>query len=290
MSGSHRSGGHDREYGPYHGRDHRGHGGYEAGSGGYRLGGYQAGSGAHRAATGHRTGTGTHRVVREPHTGRRVAITLAGVGVGAVACVLAAVAILGGSDGHGNASGQVVGSSAAESTPMDRTERSLVPDTCTTVGDDLAARLAPGATRNQADNYQGNDRQNQCVWGAYTGDRKRQLTVELRAIPGNGDRTATDAAGAAFASERKDDESGKALLAGQELTEKRGLDDVGDEGYAVYSVDGAQGSGEAIANVRAANVLVTVHYSGSDKGDPLAAKTAINGAVQAAKAVLQNLD
>ncbi|WP_157430476.1 hypothetical protein [Actinomadura macra] len=292
MSGSHRSGGNDREYGPYYGRGPSGHGGPEAGSGGYRLaGGFEAGSGGHRAGSGHRSGSGSHRVVRDRHTGRRVAIMLAGVGVGTVACVLAAVAILGGAGkSRDGGSGQVVGSSAAESTPMAKAERSLVPDSCTTLGDDVAARLAPGATRTPADSYQGNDRQNQCVWGAYTGDRKRQLTVELRAVGGTGDQTATDAAHSTFASERRDDESGKALLANQELTEKRGLNDVGDEGYAVYSVDEGQGSGEAIANIRTANVLVTVHYSGSDRGDPLASRTAINGAVGAAKAVLQYLD
>ncbi|WP_242903014.1 hypothetical protein [Actinomadura terrae] len=239
--------------------------------------------------------SGSHRAVREhrPRRRRRAAITLAGVGVGLVACGFAAFALLGGGGGDG-ASGKAVGGGATESSPMTgspsiKAERALVPDACTLVGDELAGRLAPGATRNQADGYQSDDRQNQCVWGAYTGDRKRQLTVELRAIAAAAQRTPTDTARAMFASERKDDESGKGLPAGQELTEKRGLDDVGDEGYAVYSVDEGQGSGEAIANVRAINVLVTVHYAGSDDRDPLAPDDAVDGAVEAVKAVLRNL-
>ncbi|MBT2210443.1 MULTISPECIES: hypothetical protein [Actinomadura] len=238
--------------------------------------------------------SGSHRAVRErrPHRRRRAAIMLAGVGTGVVACAAAAFALLGGGDG--GASGRAVGNGATESAPMTGTptikaERSLVPDACTLVGDDLAGRLAPGAARNQADGYQADDRQNQCVWGTYTGDRKRQLTVELRAIAAAAQRTPTDAARTAFASEREDDESGKGLPAGRELTEKRGLNDVGDEGYAVYSVDEGQGSGEAIANIRAINVLVTVHYAGSDERDPLPADAAVDGAVEAVRAVLRNL-
>ncbi|WP_242888910.1 hypothetical protein [Actinomadura litoris] len=240
--------------------------------------------------------SGSHRAVRErrPHRRRRAAIMLAGVGTGVVACAAAAFALLGGGGGDGGASGRAVGNGATESAPMTgsptiKAERSLVPDACTLVGDDLAGRLAPGAARNQADGYQADDRQNQCVWGTYTGDRKRQLTVELRAIAAAAQRTPTDAARTAFASERKDDESGKGLPAGREVTEKRGLNDVGDEGYAVYSVDEGQGSGEAIANIRAINVLVTVHYAGSDERDPLPADAAVDGAVEAVRAVLRNL-
>src|SRR5437868_4835917 len=167
VSGSYRSGGDHREDGPHHGRGPAG------------PGGDQTSYGGDRAGRGHRTGSGSHRVVRDPRAGRRVAIMLAGVGVAAVACVLAAVALLGsaGKDADG-AAGQVVGSSAAESTSMAKVERSLVPHACTMVGDDLAARLAPDASRTQADSYQSNDRQNQRVWGAYIADRKRQLTVE----------------------------------------------------------------------------------------------------------------
>ncbi|TDD94978.1 hypothetical protein [Actinomadura rubrisoli] len=281
MSGSHDSGGHRADSGGYH-----------ADSGGYRTesGGYRTSTGGYRSASGnYRAGSGSHRVVRERRTGRRVAILLAVVGAGAVACALAAFAFLSGGTSGDRDSGQVVGSGSPDGSPTSKGELTLVPDACTLVDDALAGRLAPGAARNQADSYQGNDRQNQCVWGAYAGERKRQLTVELRALAGAAGQSATAAAQRAFASERADDESGKGLLAGQELTEKTRLGDVGDEGYVVYSVDTGQGSGEAIANVRSVNVLMTIHYSGSNKGDPLDSKAAANGVVEVAKAVLQRL-
>ncbi len=80
------------------------------------------------------------------------------------------------------------------------------------------------------------------MWGAYAGDTKRQLTVELRAIEGSADQTPTAAATKTFTSERGADESGKALLPGQKLTDKIRLEGVGDDGYIVYSVDGKQGA------------------------------------------------
>ncbi|MFI0447609.1 hypothetical protein [Actinomadura sp. 6N118] len=239
-----------------------------------------------------RTGSGSHRVVRKKQSSRRWAFVLAGVVAGAAACVLAAFVIMsGGGVGEGaHSGGEVANSGAADTTPQTTGERSLVPDACQLVGNELAGRLAPNADRTQADNYQSNDRQNQCVWGAYTGDRKRQLTVELRAIVAAGGQSATDAARASFDAERKADESGKALLAVQELTEKRRLTDVGDDGYVVYSVNDSQGSSEAIANVRVGNVLVTIHYSGSNKGSPLSESVAIDGALEAAKSAVTGLN
>ncbi|MFG2002662.1 hypothetical protein ACGFNU_26235 [Spirillospora sp. NPDC048911] len=239
-----------------------------------------------------RTGSGSHRIVREKQRSRRLAFALAGVVAGTAACVLAAVAIVSGLGvgAREQSGGEVSNSGASDSTPMTKGERSLVPDACELIGDELAGRLAPKADRTQADNYQSNDRQNQCVWGAYLGDRKRQLTVELRAIAATGVQGPTDAARASFEDERKADESGKALLATQELTEKRRLTDVGDDGYVVYSRNDNQGSGEAIANVRVVNVLVTVHYSGSNKGSPLSASNAIDGALEAAKSAVTGLN
>ncbi|HEU5027267.1 MAG TPA: hypothetical protein VFV01_20275 [Spirillospora sp.] len=270
-----------------------GSGGYASGSGGYASGsgGYPSGSGGHRTGSGgYRTSSGSHRVARERRGGRRGAILLAAGGAVA-ACALAVFVILhgvGGGSEHGT--GQAVGSGATDSSPTAGGERSEVPDSCSVVGGDLINRLAPGAEQNPADNYQNNEQQNGCVWGAYAGDNKRQLTVELRAVAGTASQTPTAVAQSTISSERTADESGKSLLAGQELTEKSDLQGVGDEGYLVYSVDKGQGSGEAITNVRLANVLVTIHYSGSDGGDPLSSKDAGDGATEAAKAVLQALD
>ncbi|MWA03718.1 hypothetical protein F8568_025700 [Actinomadura sp. LD22] len=267
-------------------------GGYASGSGGYATesGGYPSGSGGHRAGSGgYRTSTGSHRVARERRGGRRGAILLAAGGAVA-ACALAVFVLLhgvGGGSEHGT--GQAVGSGATDSSPTASGERTEVPDSCSVVGGDLINRLAPGAEQNPADNYQNNEQQNGCVWGAYAGDNKRQLTVELRAIAGTASQTPTAVAQSTISAERSADESGKALLAGQELTQKSDLQGVGDEGYLVYSVDKGQGSGEAITNVRLANVLVTIHYSGSDGGDPLSAKDAGDGATEAAKTVLQAL-
>lgn len=268
-----------------------GSGGYGSGSGGYasESGGYASGSGGHRAGSGgYRSGSGSHRVARERRGGRRGAVLLA-AGATVAACALAVFVILhgvGGGSEHGT--GQAVGS-GADSSPTAGGERTEVPDSCSVVADDLVNRLAPGAERNPADNYQNNEQQNGCVWGAYAGDNKRQLTVELRAIAGTASQTPTAVAQGTISSERSADESGKSLLAGQELTEKSDLQGVGDEGYLVYSVDKGQGSGEAITNVRLANVLVTIHYSGSDGGDPLSSKDAGDGATEAAKTVLQAL-
>ncbi|MEV5825610.1 hypothetical protein AB0L25_08535 [Spirillospora sp. NPDC052242] len=285
----------------------QGPGGYESGSGGYESGsGRYAGSrrsdGGEYARSprsprdssgrggGYRTGTGSHRIVREERRGRRWGIALAGACAGIAACVLAVFVVMSGSgtDG-GDGTGRIVGSGASESASAGTAEFAGVPDSCTIVDSDLIGRLAPDAERNEADNYQGNDRQTQCVWGVYTGDQKRQLTVELRAIEAAGGQSATATAQRTYASEQKVDEAGEALLEGQELTDKRRLDGVGDEGYVVYSVDDQHGTGEAIANVRFVNVLVTIHYGGSAGDDPLSHDAAGDGAVEVVEAVLAKL-
>lgn len=289
------SGPYQRETGPYQ----AGSGGYRSESGGYGTdtGGYRAGGGGRRTESGgyrSDTGgyrTGSHRVARERGGGRRWGVILGGIVAGIGVCVLAVVVILGGVGASGDKDGgDIVGSGAAESSPTAKGERALVPDSCEIVGQDLVDRLAPGSERTQADNYQSNERQNQCVWGAYAGDTKRQLTVELRAIAGTADETPTGTATKTFTSERAADESGKALLPGQKLTDKIRLKDVGDDGYIVYSVDGKQGAGEAVGNVRLANVLITIHYSGSDDGDPLSSKAATDGTTEVAKAVVEALN
>ncbi|MEU6038870.1 MULTISPECIES: hypothetical protein [Actinomadura] len=247
-------------------------------------------SGSHRSGN-HRAGSGSHRRVgRERRPGRRLAALLAGVAAGVGVCVLAAFAIFSGLGvgRDGGESGEVIGSGAAETTPA-RGERNHVPDACEVLSREIADRLAPGAQSNPADNYQASDQQSQCVWGAYNGERKRQLTVELRAIT-DGQGGPVEAARRTFADERAADESGKALLAGQELTEKRDVEGVGEEGYVVYSVDKGQGSGEAIANVRLGNVLVTVHYGGGDDGDALGSSAAMDGAEEAVKGAVDGLN
>lgn len=296
------SGPYQRETGPYQaagggyrsdsGRYGTGTGGYRTGEGGRRTGsgGYRSDPGGYRSDSGGYR-TGSHRVARERGGGRRWGVILGGIVAGIGVCVLAVVVILGGVGASGDKDGgDIVGSGAAESSPTAKGERALVPDSCTIVAQALVDRLAPGSERTQADNYQSNERQNQCVWGAYAGDTKRQLTVELRAIAGSATETPTDTATTTFTSERAADESGKALLPGQKLTDKIRLKGVGDDGYIVYSVDAKQGAGEAIGNVRLVNVLITIHYSGSNEGDPLSSKAATDGTTEVAKAVVEALN
>ncbi|MFC4910721.1 hypothetical protein [Actinomadura gamaensis] len=274
--------------GEYAGRS----GEYAGRSGAYgaRSGEYAGQSGGYGTRSGEfRTRSGSHRVVRERRRGRRVVAVLAGVAAGAGACALAALVIISGLGGHDRgSSGQIVGSTAQ--TPAARAEKTAVPDACTLLDPKIADRLAPNAERGPADNYASSDRQNQCVWGAYSGEHRRQLSVEMRALPGTQSQSPTDAARGAFASERSADESGKALLPGQEITDKIRPNGLGDEAYVVYSVDKGQGSGSAVANVRVGNVLVTVHFSGSDGNDPLATDAAVSGAQDAARSVIGALN
>ncbi|MCP2335574.1 DUF4744 domain-containing protein [Actinomadura rupiterrae] len=259
-----------------------------------RSDGYPARSDGYASYPGPRSGeyrtrSGSHRIVRERRRGRRLAAVLAGVAAGAGACALAAFVIISGVGGHDRGSaGQIVGSTAQ--TPAAKAEKTAVPDACTLLDPKIADRLAPRAERGPADNYASSDRQNQCVWGAYSGENHRQLSVEMRAVPGTQSQSPTDAARASFASERTADESGKALLEGQQITSKTRVTGLGDEAYVVYSVDKGQGSGSAVANVRIANVLVTVHYSGSDGNDPLGGDAAVAGVQDVARSVVGALN
>ncbi|WP_103937883.1 hypothetical protein [Thermomonospora echinospora] len=263
---------------------------YEGGrrrSGEYRSGRYDAG----RSTGGRypRGSSGSHRIVHSRPPRRRLAAVLLGAAAGVAACILAVFLVLGMNEGDKDTGGIAnSGATTGEDAPGSG-ERTIVPDACQTVSDDLAAELAPDADRTQSDTYQASDRQNQCVWGAYTGKHKRVLTVELRAIAGTGGRTGADTAGQTFQTEREADESGKSLLAGHKLTEKRDVQDVGDEAYVIYAVDSAQDSGEAIVNARLGNVLVTVHYSGTDDGKELGADPAIDGATDVAKEAITAL-
>ncbi|TDB91279.1 hypothetical protein E1264_02055 [Actinomadura sp. KC216] len=298
MSGSHRGGG-DRGTGgagedPRRpGRDPRRHPApgdrtYRTETGPHHPGTYRPGSGGH--PRGHQPGGRRAARARRRRNGWRWAVILGSVGAGVGICLLAVFAVLTGVGSGGDPGGGRAVGSATESGPSPYGERTAVPDSCASVAQGLVDRLAPGAERTEADRNEGDDRQSQCVWGAYTGDARRQLIIELRAIPGTGNRTPTEAARATFTSERTADETGKAVLTGQEITDQNRLTGVGDDAYVVYSVDKGQGSGEAVSNVLLGNVLITIHYSGSDDGEPLPSQTAKGGAVDVAKAVIQGMD
>ncbi|MFC0040303.1 hypothetical protein [Actinomadura rayongensis] len=235
-----------------------------------------------------RTGTGGHRVAgrRRQRRGGRGAV-IAGVAVGIAACAGAAIVLLTGA--HVLDDGRVGGDSVAARTPLARADRADVPDACTVFPADLAGRLAPGADRTPADNYQASDRQNQCVWGVYTGDRKRLLTVELRAIAPSGGGSAASRAAATLRAERTADESGRSLVDGQRLTGTSRIRGLGEDNYVVTSQDSGDGSASAVTNVRVGNVLVTVRYGGTDRGRPLATAQVVSGAEQAARAAIGEL-
>jgi hypothetical protein len=263
------------------------------GSGDHRYGE----SGNHRPAAGGqyrssgpypRGGSGSHRIVHSRPPRRRRAAILIGAVAGVALCLLAVFVVLGvlGGESESPSGGSTEAAVQSGGSSGDPGERSSVPDACTAVSDDLASELAPNADRTQSDTYQASDRQNQCVWGLYTGKNKRVLTVELRAVTGGQGQTGTVKASQNFESERNADEDGKGLRPDQRLTERREIGDLGEEAYAIYAVDDSQKAGEAVVNLRHGNVLITVHYSGGNSGSPLGADEAIEGATAAAKEAL----
>jgi hypothetical protein len=169
-------------------------------------------------------------------------------------------------------------------------ERQVVPDACDLVSDRVTRSLVPQADRTQSDAFTVTDSHNQCVWSRFGDQERRQLTVELRAVARTGTGSAADAAQRTLESEREADETGRGLPAGQKVTVKRDVEDAGDSGYLTYSLHGAQRFGEAIVNVRSANVLVTVHYAGGNGAEaPLPSAKAIDGALEAARDALTAL-
>jgi hypothetical protein len=235
--------------------------------------------------------SGSHRMAGDRPERRWPVIAMAGAAVGAVVCGTAVVVVLSRGAAPGPETGLTSRGMSAESSPMPvRTERQTVPDACGLVTDQIARELVPDADRTQADTFAATDAHNQCVWSKFGDTQRRQLTVELRAIRATGNRSADDAASATLRSEKTADEAGKGLPEGQRVSVKRTVDDVGEEGYLTYSVQSAQRFGEAIVNVRAVNVLITVHYGGGDGSTvPLSSKEAIDGALRAAKETISAL-
>jgi hypothetical protein len=185
---------------------------------------------------------------------------------------------------------------AAENSPMNSlqgSERDAVPGACDTLSASLAAKLAPGADRSETVATQ-TDQHSECAWSVYGADRSRQLNVELRAIAAGGGTSATDTAIRTFDDEWRSDRQGKDLADGAKVHDSRGVTGVGEQAYVVYTVDGTDAIGAAVANARLANVLVTVHFSGGDhlrtNGKPLSSGTAGDGALQAARDIISKLE
>jgi hypothetical protein len=254
-------------------------------------GGYRTASGSHRAATGghHTVGAGGGSGGGRPGRGRLLLI-LTGAVVGMAACAVAVVLVV----AH-----QRTGRSGVIAPQADRhsatvsADRMVVPDSCGLVDDQFAGNLVPNFDRNQMTAASNTDQHSQCVWSQLSGDRRRQLTVELRAIAASGSSSGSAVATQQWTSEQADDLAGKGLTSSQHVTAHRAVDGVGDAAYAAYNVDDSQGYGDAAVNVRLGNILITVHYGGSDGGSanatPLASGEAMDGAASAAQKVAKAL-
>jgi hypothetical protein len=185
---------------------------------------------------------------------------------------------------------------SADNSPMNSlqgSERDVVPSACDTLSASVADKLAPGADRSATVANQ-SDEHSECSWGLYGADRSRQLNVELRAIGAAGGTSGTGVATRTFNDEWHSDRDGNDLADTAKVKDSRGVTGVGEQAYVVYTVDGDDGVGEAIANARLANVLITVHYSGGDerdaKGVPLSSGAATDGALLAARDVVSKLE
>jgi len=185
---------------------------------------------------------------------------------------------------------------SAENSPMSSlqgSERDVVPSACDTLSGKVADKLVPGADRSATVANQ-SDVHSECAWGLYGSARSRQLNVELRAIGADGGTSGTEVAIRTFDDEWRSDRDGNDLADSAKVKDSRGVTGVGEQAYVVYTVDGDDGVGEAVANARLANVLITIHYSGGDeretKGVPLSSGAATDGALLAARDVISKLE
>lgn len=234
-----------------------------------------------------------HRRAARP-TRRRGRLVAAGF---AAVLVFAACGAVARASGVGRDHAQPVRSrtAAAENSPMNTlqgSERDVVPSACDTLSPSVAGKLAPGADRNATIANQ-SDQHSECAWGLYGAARSRQLGVELRAIPAGG-MSATAVATRTFTDEWRSDRAGNDLADGAKVRDSRGVTGVGEQAYTVYTVDGTDGIGSAVANVRLANILITVRYSGGDDreagGVPLSSRTTTDGALMAARDIVSKLE
>lgn len=274
-------------------------GGYRTPSGEYRnaSGGYRTPSGEYRTAGGdHRSASGSHRVAPRSTSRWRLFLILSGVAAGVAVCVVSAVVVLTLGNHPSGPSGRVTaqqpGARQAQAAPSG--ERAAVPDACSLVTDQQAEKLVPHFDRNQLNSASSTDTHSQCTWTLFS-NAGHQLTVELRVMAASGGESATGVAQQTFGKEQASDDAGKGgLSATLHITSHRPVEGVGDAAYVVYSVDdskglGSQGFGDAGLNARVANVLVTVHYGGSEKDHPMGMDQTISGATETAKNLIHAL-
>lgn len=252
--------------------------------------GYRTSGGDRTSSGGHRTAGGSHRSVRaETRWGWRMALVMAGAVAGVAACAVVVVLVMGRA-AHTTGSGTDRRTTAQKESNVGSKEFSIVPDSCALVGNDQATQLVDSFQQNPS-TATDTDQHSQCVWTNFGNGTGRQLTVELRAIPAGGGKSASAAAHGIFAGEEAGDTSGSAgpLDTSQTLAAHQPLAGLGEEAYLTYSSDTSQAFGEAGVNLRSGNLLVTVRYGGNSGGAPLDQQKSTDGAKQAAQYVLQAL-
>lgn len=230
------------------------------------------------------------------HRGRAFAVASI-VSVVAAVAVIAAVAVVLRTGSHPAEAAAPRKTAAVMNSPMtvEPSARDYVPDACATLSSQIAGALVPGGEQTQMDPNNQSDQQTGCVWSAYASAHPRQLSVELRAISASGRVSAISEATRTFATERAADMAGQNLPGSAQVKSSRDISGVGEAAYAAYDIDPHGESGMAVVNVRFANVLVTVHFSGNDNGgtgsagNPLSADATINGGLEAARALLAQL-
>ncbi|MCO5994749.1 hypothetical protein [Actinoallomurus rhizosphaericola] len=231
--------------------------------------------------------SGRRRAPRPAGRRRRVWAVAGVLTVVVAVCAVAALAFLRPGKARTTADRATTGPMSAP----DGSERDVVPDACTALSQKVADQLTPGAERTEMDQATDADRHSECAWSIYGNDR-RQLTVELRALTGDGTTGATGVATRTFGDEWDSDRAGKDLADTVKVRDSRGVSGVGEQAYVVYTVDNDD-IGDAVANARLANVLVTVHFSGGDDKDgdmkPISSSDATNGALSAARDVISKL-
>lgn len=239
--------------------------------------------------------SGHRRAARPVRRRGRVWAAAGALAVVVTVCVVAAALAF--RAGGGRPGTAATGAAGVQNSPMSSlggTERDIVPDACTTLSPRIAGSLVPGADRTAMSQATQSDQHSECAWSRFSAARSRQLTVELRAISAEGGATATGVAVQTFADEWQSDKAGRNLAATAAVRESRGVSGVGEQAYVVYMVDTHDRIGEAIANARLGNVLVTVHYSGGDdraaEGRPLSAGATTNGALSAARDIISKLE
>ncbi|WP_106402445.1 hypothetical protein [Actinocorallia populi] len=158
----------------------------------------------------------------------------------------------------------------------------VVPSACDTVPEEAAVRLAPGSTARP---HQGTetDEYSKCNWGGVGTSSSRELSVELRGLPGG---QSVQQATATFQQEAAADKEGEGLLQGQRLKHFQKVEDIGEQAYELFITERFQGQG--IVRAQVGNVLITVSYGGGASNDtPLGADTCLEGARQVAGAVVE---